>query len=411
MYIKLNMMKNSVLNRCFNRYAACFAIGILLVCSCGKLDYEGKEYWKQEVYIINAESTAASERLVSNTLVYTFSDTLRVINDAYELDTIMDNNPGVAYVKYKVGIGGSLPAHEDIIVKVGFDEETVNDYNTERNDSCYIPDDSLFTVNVPWDATAKAYTVVISKGSASASLIFTIPILRYKMKEYAKFAFPVKILSCEQAPLSRQYTSFMQAGLVITNVMITDWSGFPIPKLPEGRYHSQRLAANRENDANGVRRAYKYITRRDTTPEMENKYVIWGTSVWSFENQGFHKSGWMYNMLELNDQVRGTYTLAPMVAGADWPTRTFTYTAVLQKPTENNKYDPKTKTLTLYYKDVAQVGNDQIDILTYVGDDEVYGPEYTQWTWPNPVGKDPYPVQNWQQVRSKGYKWWLPIDE
>jgi hypothetical protein len=405
------MMKNSVLNRCFNRYAACFAIGILLVCSCGKLDYEGKEYWKQEVYIINAESTAASERLVSNTLAYTFSDTLRIINDDYDVDSIMDYNHGVAYVKYKVGIGGSLPAHEDITVKIGFDEETVNDYNTERNEDYYIPDDSLFTVNVPWNAAEKAYTVVIPKGSSSAALIFTIPILRDKMEEYERFAFPVKILSCEQAPLSRQYANFMQAGLIITTVKITDWSGFPIPKLPEGRYHSQRLQGNSENQSNDIRRAYKYITRMGDTPELENRYVVWGTSVWSFENQGLHNLGWMYNMLELNDQVRGTYTLAPMVAGADWPARTFTYTTVFQKPTENNKYDPKTKTLTLYYKDVAQVGNDQTDILTYMGDEEVYGPEYTQWTWPNTIGGGNFPVQNWQQVRSRGYKWWLPIDE
>jgi hypothetical protein len=375
------------------------------------LDYKDKEFWRQEVYIISSESTAASERLVSNVSAYTFSDTLRIINDDYDTELIEDYDPGVTYVKYKIGIGGSQPAHEDIIVKVSFDEETINDYNIERNDSLYIPDASLFTVNVPWDATEKAYTVTIPKGSSSAALIFTIPILREEIDEYIRFAFPVKIVSCEQAPLSRMYTAFMVASLVVSTEKITDWSGFPIPKLPEGRYHSQRLAGNSENQSNDIRRAYKYITRRSNDPEHENKYVVWGTSVWSFENQGLHSSGWMYNTLELNDQVLGTYTLAPIVQGPDWPARTFTYTSVHQKATENSKYDPKTKTLTLYYKDVAQAGNDQVDVLTYMGDEEVYGPEYTQWTWPNTVGGGNFPVTNWEQVRSRGYKWWLPIDE
>jgi hypothetical protein len=312
-------------------------------------------------------------------------------------------------VKYKIGIGGSQPAHEDIIVKVSFDEETVNDYNIERNDSLYIPDASLFTVNVPWDAAAEAYTVTIPKGSSSAALIFTIPIIRETMEEYMKFAFPVKIVSCEQAPLSRLYTAFMVASLVVSTEKVTDWSGFPIPKLPEGRYHSQILAGNAENDSNGKRRSYKYITRRSNDPQYENKYVVWGTVLWSFENQGLHKSGWMYNTLELNDQVLGTYTLAPIVQSPDWPTRTFTYTSLHQKPTYTSKYDPKTQTLTLYYKDVP-AGGDMTDVLTYMGDEEVYGPEYTKWTWPSTVGGGNSPVISWEQVRSLGYKWWLPID-
>ncbi|MDR2776014.1 MAG: DUF1735 domain-containing protein [Tannerella sp.] len=405
-------MKNSFLkNRCFNRSAICFVAGILLlVCSCGKLDYEGKEFWRQEVYIINSESTAASERLVSNILAYTFNDTLRIINDDYDTELIEDNNPGVTYVKYKIGIGGSLPAHENIIVKVGFDEETVNDYNIERNEDFYIPDASLFTANVPWDGAAQAYTVEIPEGSSSASLILTVPILRDKTEEYERFAFPVKILSCEQAPLSRLYTKFMVAGFVITTERTTDWSGFPIPKLPEGRYYSTLLQSNgAENTQNGFHRKYKYIMRQGNEPEYENKYVVWGTSIWSAEVSGLHGMGWMYNTLELNDQVRGTYTHAPIVAGVDWPANTFTFTSLRQKATENSKYDPKTKTLTLYYKDIP-AGGDQVDILTYMGDEEVYGPGYTQWTWPSPSGSNA-PILNWQQVRSRGYKRWLPIDE
>jgi hypothetical protein len=101
-----------------------------------------------------------------------------------------------------------------------------------------------------------------------------------------------------------------------------------------------------------------------------------------------------------------------VVARADWPTSTFTYMpGVIQRPTENNKYDPKTKTLTLYYNNLPD-GSIQTDILTYMGDDDVYGQEYTQWTWPNSMSaKDPHAVQNWEHVRSSGYKWWLPIDE
>jgi hypothetical protein len=405
------MMRNSIIKDSYLRQSAiCFVGMVFTLCSCGTPDYEDREFWRQEVYIISSESTAASERLVSNVPAYTFSDTLRVINDDYDVELIEDLEPGVAYVKYKIGIGGSQPAHEDISVKVAFDGEALNDYNIERNADFYIPDASLFTVNVPWDAAAQTYTVVIPKGSASAALIFTIPILRDRMDEYERYAFPVKIVGCEQVPLSRQYTAFMLAGLMVITENIADWSGFPIPKLPEGRYYSPRLAGNSENQSNGIRRSYKYITRMGDTPELENKYVVWGTSVWSFENQGFHGLGWMYNTLELNDQMRGTYTLAPVTQGVDWPARTFTYTSVIQTATENNKYDPKTKTLTLYYRDVAQVGNDQVDVLTYVGDEEVYGPGYTQWTWPNTVGGGNFPVTNWEQVRSLGFKWWLPID-
>jgi hypothetical protein len=382
-----------------------------MFCSCGELEYEGKEYWRQEVYIINSESTAASERLMSGVLAYTFNDTLRIINDSYDTELIEDHNPGITYVKYKIGIGGSLPAHEDITVKVGFDKETVDDYNTERNEDYYIPDASLFTVNVPWDEATQSYTVVIPKGASSASMIFSIPILRNQMKEYERFAFPMKIISCEQVSLSRMYTMFMVAGLVTTTVQTTDWSGYPIPKLPEGRYHSTLLQGNSaENSQGGIHRKYKYVTRRSNDPEYENMYVVWGTSIWGAEGAGLHGLGWMYNRLELNDVVRGTYDLIPIVAGADWPANTFTYTALHQKLTDNNKYDPKTKTLILYYKDIP-TGGDQMDILTYMGDEEVYGPGYTKFTWPEAgLGGDAN-IPNWNKVRSKGYKWWLPIDE
>jgi hypothetical protein len=185
--------------------------------------------------------------------------------------------------------------------------------------------------------------------------------------------------------------------------------------LPEERYHSTRLQGNvSENTANSILRQYKYITRLGDTPDLIDKYMVWGTAIWAWENQGLHGQGWMYNLLYLNDQVRGTYTLEPLIAGLNangltFPSKTFmTSSGIVQKVTENNKYDPKTQTLILYYKDVMSVGNDMIDILTYMGDEEVYGPGYTKWTWPNSSGKSTY-VQNWEQVRSKGYIYWLPI--
>jgi hypothetical protein len=200
----------------------------------------------------------------------------------------------------------------------------------------------------------------------------------------------------------------MVAGFVVNTKNITDWSGYPIPKLPEGRYYSSLLQSNgAENTVNGWHRKYKYIMRLSNDPEYENKYVVWGTSIWSAEVFGVHGSGWMYNLLSLNNVVRGTYDLEPIVAGVDWPSRTFTFTSLHQKLTDNSKYDPKTKTLTLYYKDIPTGGN-QVDVLTYMGDEEVYGPEYTQWTWPATGGNG---IINWQQIRSRGYKWWLPIDE
>ncbi|MDR2026667.1 MAG: DUF1735 domain-containing protein [Prevotellaceae bacterium] len=397
-------------NKYFNRHVLYSVICALLFCNCGELDYEGREFWRQEVYIINSESTAASERIVSNVLAYTFSDTLRIINDDYDTELIKDYNSGMTYVKYKVGIGGSLPAHEDITVRVGLDRETVDDYNIERNETFHIPDASLFSVNVPWDEATQTYTVVIPEGSSSASLIFSIPVLRDRMTDYEKFAFPVKIIGCEQAPLSRQYTTFMLAGLIVDAAQTTDWSGFPIPKLPEGRYYSTLLQSNgAENTVNGFHRKYKYVMRLSNDPEYENQYVVWGTSIWSAEVNGVHGMGWMYNLLSLNDVVRGTYDLTPIVAGVDWPANTFTFTSLRQKQTDNNKYDPKTKTLTLYYKDIP-TGGDQVDLLTYMGDEEVYGPGYTQWTWPWQGGGG-NSIVNWEQVRSKGYKWWLPIDE
>ncbi|KAA6300397.1 MAG: hypothetical protein EZS26_003461 [Candidatus Ordinivivax streblomastigis] len=394
-------------------YLLKFTIGVIggfALYSCGKLDYENKEFYKQEVYIINAKSTAAAERLISNMEVFTFADTLRILNDDYDTELVHDARKGIAYVNYKIGLGGSLPAQEDLAVRVQFDQEAVDDYNTERNTELYIPDKSLYSVNVPYDETEEAFTVIIPKGESSSALIFTIPLDREQINEYAKFAFPMKIVSCEKAPLSRQYTSFMVASLVINFTQETDWSGFPIPRIPEGRYHSARLQSNvQENMSNNIQRVYKYITRLGDTPELANQFTIWGTGVWSFENQGYWNNAFMYNRLYLNDSVRGTYTMEPVRQTPDYPWPTFNYSTT-QGISENNKYDPKTKTLTLYYKNVIR--EDYIDILTYVGDDpSVYDGKgiYGEWLYPTPVGAGNRIVLSWEQLRSTGYTYWLPI--
>jgi hypothetical protein len=124
--------------------------------------------------------------------------------------------------------------------------------------------------------------------------------------------------------------------------------------------------------------------------------MIWGTGVWSFEGNGVHVYGWMYNLLYLNDQVRGTYTQEPILQGnPDFPARTFSYSTT-QGSSENNKYDPKTKTLTVYYINI--IGQDYTDVLTYIDDDFDF--------IPSGGGNAP---RNWHEIRSKGYKYWLPI--
>ena len=83
----------------------------LITAACGKLDYENKEFYKQEVYIINSESTSATEREITGVQAYTFVDTLKIINDSYDTDTLVDYKVGTANIIFKIGIGGSLSAH------------------------------------------------------------------------------------------------------------------------------------------------------------------------------------------------------------------------------------------------------------------------------------------------------------
>lgn len=381
-------------------YITIFTI-LLIVAACGKLDYENKEFYKQEVYIINSESTSATEREITGIQAYTFVDTLKIINDSYDTDTLVDYKVGIANIIFKIGIGGSLSAHEDLEILVDFDEEAVKDYNISKNTERYIPDPSLYTTNIPYDQTRKGFPVVIKAGTASTSLRFQVPIERDKMGTYADFAFALKIKETGTATLSRQYYNFMVSELNVDLERVVDWSGFPIPEIPTGRYLSARLLGNGAENipADGRHRKYKFVTPLGDTPELKGKYMIWGTGVWSFEVFAYHGAGWMYNLFTLNDQVAGTYTIEPILAGnSDFPAQTFAYSTV-QGVTEDNKYDPKTKTLTIHYKNV--IGQDYTDVLTFESEDLTL----------DPIKGNSISPQSWAQVKSKGYKYWLPEDK
>lgn len=367
--------------------------------SCGKPDYENKEFYKQEAYIISSASTSATEREISDLPAHTFVDTLKYINAQYDSDTIIDNKTFTAQVKFKIGIGGSLPAAQDVRLVVGFDHEALDDYNILKNTAKEIPPASAFTSNIPYNEKEKGFVIDIKKGSSSTSLIFDVPIEREKMDIYENFAFPLKILRADNVPLSRQYTGFMIAGLLVTKDKTVNWSGFPIPKIPAGKYFSVQLASNAaENSPDGRTRKYKYITPMSITddPKLNDKYIIWGTSAWSFEVFGFHGSGWMYNVLSLVDKDFGIYRVEPVLSGnSNFPAPTFAYSTV-QQPSDDNFYDPRLKTLTIHYKNV--IGQDYTDVLTF---------ESADFTLDVVRSGGPAP-QSWAQVKSKGFNYWLP---
>lgn len=374
--------------------------GMAALNGCGKPDYENKEFYKQEAYIISDASTAAAEREISNLPAHTFVDTLKYLNAQYDSDTIIDDKTFVMQVMFKVGIGGSLPAAQDTKILVDFNQEALDEYNTLKNTAKAIPDPGNYTTNFPYDAKAKGFLVEIKKGTSSTALIFSVPIERAKLDIYEDFAFPLKIVSADKVPLSRQYTRFMIAGLLVTKDKTVNWSGFPIPKIPAGRYYSVQLAGNAaENAPDGRIRKYKFITPMSNTDDsqLNDKYIIWGTSAWSFEVFGLHSAGWMYNVLSLMDKDFGIYRVEPVLPGnSNFPMYTFAYSTI-QQATENNFYDPRLKTLTIHYKNV--IGQDYTDILTYENNDFTLDIPRGQWAAP----------QSWEQVRSLGFKYWLPI--
>ena len=373
--------------------------GIIVITICKKNNCANNAFFGQEVYIVSSESASPAERTIANILAYTFVDTLIIVNDSYDIDTIFDYRTGNAQVKFKIGVGDSLAAGEDIHVTLAFDRKLIDDYNIEKNTDLFIPDPSLFTGNVPCDGRSGTFTVVIKKGESATDLIFNIPIHRGMENEYARYAFPVKIISCQQAVLSRLYADFLIAGLTVGLKREINRSGFPVPKLPEGRYHSTCLQGNvPENvSSDGLLRPHKFITRLDDIPGVETRYMIWGHGLCSFEVNGLHKFGWMYNILWLNDEVAGAYTMEPVQIGTKFSVPTFSYNTV-QAVSENNSYDPKTKTLTLYYIDVD--GQTCMDILTFLNNDFTIK-----------QGDHDSSPENWNQVRSRGYNFWLPISE
>ena len=109
----------------------------------------------------------------------------------------------------------------------------------------------------------------------------------------------------------------------------------------------------------------------------------------------------MWNLLELNDEVAGTYTLKPILQGdVNFPAPTFTYGSI-QGSTEDSKYDPKLKQVTLHYLNV--INQEYNDVLTYVGEPVL---DVCQ---EGDVAS--YMPRSWAELKSKGYKYWVPEDK
>ncbi len=386
----------------------------IIAYSCGELDYANKEYYKQEAYIINSESTSATERQVTNMNLHTFVDTLKIINDSYDMDTIWDSKTYNDSIVFKVGIGGSQPATKDIEILVKFDQEQIDDYNTLKNLKCYIPDPSVYTTNVAFDSSKDGFPIIVPKGSSSASLIFVFKVPRDDHKKPNKallnYAIPLKIASVSgEVVISREFSTFMAAQFATNVKRAVNWSGYPIPSIPPGRYYSVKLKSNPAENTDkitGVHYVWKYVlpledpnTPADKKdPSLAGKYMVFGTAIWSWSYWGYHSAGWMWNELVLNDEVAGTYDLKIIKAGdANFPAATF---SLVTSGSSDSKYDPKLKQITLHYSNV--INQDYNDVLTYVGPpvlDVAKGVDVPGW---NP--------QSWAQLKAKGYKYWVPED-
>lgn len=389
----------------------------LTMLSCGKLDYEDREYYKQEVYIINSESTSATEREIVNIQMHTFVDTLKIINDSYDTDTIWDMNSYESPVVFTIGMGGSQFAQSDVEVLVAFDQELIDDYNTLNNLECHLPDKSVYTTNIPYDEAKGGFPVIIKEGTSSSALVFTFKLERDDKEEpcadFMDYAIPLKIVSAsDDVAISRQYNTFMVAQFTTDISRTVNWSGYPIPSIPPGRYHSVRLQGNAaENTDKRTQQQFvwKYIlpledpdTPEDQKdPNLKGKYMVFGTGIWSWSYWAYHDAGWMWNLLELNDEVAGTYTLSPILQGdVNFPAPTFTYGSI-QGVTEDSKYDPKLKQVTLHYLNV--INQEYNDVLTYVGE-----PILDLCQEGDVAGFLPH---SWAELKSKGYKYWVPEDK
>ncbi|MCL3779784.1 hypothetical protein EMN47_05200 [Prolixibacteraceae bacterium JC049] len=392
------------------------AFAVYTLYSCEKMDHETKEFYKNEVYIAFSESTSAAERQAMGANIYNYIDTFKILNEKYDRDTLFDQGDTIHLV-FKVGTGGSLTPNFPYKVKLGFDQEMVNDYNTVNLTDLYIPDKSKFTTNADYNEADNTFEVTVHPDEASSVLYIHIPAKRKQKDEIQKYAFPLKVLSNDaNLPISRKFDSFFVGKMSLGIRYTTDWSGFPIPELPLGRYFSTACAANSaENTAPGKDgeayvRSSKFILKLSDKPEHKGMYLICGNASWAWEQHGFLSgTGWMYNLV-VQDENTGTFHLYPILDASGkgvvpahpdliFPYRTFDYNSV-QQPTDGNVFDMTAKKFFLHYKNV--IGRDVYDVLTFIDNDFELDPG-NRGTAVSPT--------HWGAFRDKGYKYWLPSDE
>ncbi len=379
-------------------------IGLLttIFYGCLQEEWETEEQFVKEISIISSESTSAENRDIQEISAFSFVDTIKYLNLDYDSDTIKNYTDTPVDVVFKIGVGGSLSNDKNEIVVVKFDQDILDKYNEIKGLNKVIPAFELIESNRDFNKTDSTITLELGEGIDSQALKFTFIAKRSKVDEYYNYAFPLKIVESKAYPIHRYNNSFISTGFIVDSSTIVNWSGIPIPKLPLGKYVSAQLKGNpNENVAQeGGNIIHKYITKmaRNNESELEDNYMIWGNSAWSFGMHGFHPNGWMYTRLYLNNADFGTYTNEPILSGdANFPARTFDIGSV-QNITEVTKYDPRSKTLTVHYENV--INSDYTDVLTYVGPD-----------WTIDRGTRPWSCGTWYEVRNNGYNYWLPIDE
>lgn len=384
------------------RYILIIALLTTMFIGCTDEEWVKEEQFVKEISIISSESSSAENRDIQDIIAFTFVDTIKYKDLEYNSDTIKYTLDTPIDVVFKVGIGGSLSNDKLEIVKLKFDQEILDKYNTVKGSNKIIPAFELLESNRSFNKTDSTITMEFEAGIDSQSLKFTFIAERSKVEEYYNFAFPLKIVEAKEFPIHKYNNSFISTGFIVDSTTIVNWGAIPIPKLPLGKYVSAQLRGNpNENIAQaGGNIIHKYITKmaRNDEPELEDHYMIWGNSAWSFGQHGFHPNGWMYTRLYLNDADFGTYTNEPILSGdVNFPARTFDIQSV-QKVTETTKFDPRSKTITVYYENV--INADYTDVLTYVGPD-----------WTIDRGVRDWSCSNWYEVRNNGYNYWLPIDE
>lgn len=396
-----------------------FGLIICILCgfmSCEEMEHEEKEFYKNELYIAYAGTTSPSERQLMGENLYNYIDTFKILDEKYNRDTLFDSGDTIHLV-FKVGTGGSLTPDFPYKVKLGFDQDLVKDYNAVNLTSLFVPEKKYYTTNAEYNEQDNTFELEVQPDEASSVLYFHIPATRAIEDSIENFAFPLKILSNDGGlPISRKYNSFFVGKMDLGIRYTTDWSGFPIPELPLGRYYSTACAANTsENTAPGkdgetYTRSSKFILKLSDRPEHKGMYLICGNASWAWEQHGFLSgTGWMYNLV-VQDTITGTFTLHTMLDASGkgvvpaypdllFPFRTFSYGSV-QKDTEGNVFDMTAKKFYLHYKNV--IGNDVHDVLTYIDEDFELDPG-NRGTSVSPT--------HWGAFKDRGYQYWLPCDE